>query len=378
MSYFAQHHGMPKGAADEAAKRWLTTGLGDRAKDKLEALSHGNQQRVQLGAALVHDPELLVLDEPFSGLDPIGVATMTEILRERASAGVGVVFSSHQLDLVEDVCEDVVIIARGRIVARGRSMTSARPPAGGISRSRWKAPRHVARRSWRGNARGPEGRPRPVAHTGRRGLERSARCGVGGRTSPAVRVSATRPLRALHGGGAVASRWRASTSSQSGRSSSGARPRVPDLAAHGVLPRGRDLPAGIIGGDDGRRSASSDAARTVRGVPPGRRRPGRDRDQRPADPGRCDRRGHAPGRKPRRAAGRRQRVVSPSTSSRNAAPILWARPSAPPMPMLAPSRSSRGGVDMTQVAAAQVPPPIESSRRRIPRARRRSCSRTSA
>ena len=94
-------------------------GLADRAKSKLEDLSHGNQQRVQLATALVHDPELLVLDEPFSGLDPIGIATMTEVLRERAAAGVGVVFSSHQLDLVEDVCEDVVIIARGRIVADG-------------------------------------------------------------------------------------------------------------------------------------------------------------------------------------------------------------------------------------------------------------------
>ena len=74
---------------------------------------------IQLAAALVHDPELLVLDEPFSGLDPIGIATMTEVLRERTATGVGVVFSSHQLDLVEDVCEDVVIIARGRIVAEG-------------------------------------------------------------------------------------------------------------------------------------------------------------------------------------------------------------------------------------------------------------------
>jgi ABC-2 type transport system ATP-binding protein len=120
MSYFAQHHGMSGRSADAATTRWLERlGLGDRQKDKLEALSHGNQQRVQLGAALVHDPELLVLDEPFSGLDPIGIATMTEILRERAAAGVGVVFSSHQLDLVEDVCEDVVIIARGRIVAHG-------------------------------------------------------------------------------------------------------------------------------------------------------------------------------------------------------------------------------------------------------------------
>jgi ABC-2 type transport system ATP-binding protein len=86
---------------------------------RLETLSHGNQQRVQLGAALVHDPELLVLDEPFSGLDPLGIATMSEILRQRAAAGVAVVFSSHQLDLVEDLCEDVAIISRGRIVAAG-------------------------------------------------------------------------------------------------------------------------------------------------------------------------------------------------------------------------------------------------------------------
>jgi len=120
LSYFAQHHGMPAKEANAATSRWLARlGLADRERDKLEALSHGNQQRVQLGAALVHDPELLVLDEPFSGLDPIGIATMTEILRERAAAGVGVVFSSHQLDLVEDVCEDVVIIARGRIAANG-------------------------------------------------------------------------------------------------------------------------------------------------------------------------------------------------------------------------------------------------------------------
>ena len=120
LSYFAQQHGMPGKAANAAAGRWLERmGLADRAKSKLEELSHGNQQRVQLATALVHDPELLVLDEPFSGLDPIGIATMTEVLRERAAAGVGVVFSSHQLDLVEDVCEDVVIIARGRVVAAG-------------------------------------------------------------------------------------------------------------------------------------------------------------------------------------------------------------------------------------------------------------------
>jgi ABC-2 type transport system ATP-binding protein len=120
LSYFAQHHGMSRRDSEAATKRWLDRlGLTDRASARLEELSHGNQQRVQLGAALVHDPELLVLDEPFSGLDPIGIATMTEILRERTAAGVGVLFSSHQLDLVEDICEDVVIIARGRIAAQG-------------------------------------------------------------------------------------------------------------------------------------------------------------------------------------------------------------------------------------------------------------------
>ena len=78
LSYFAQHHGLSGRDGDAAALRWLERlGLGDRASSKLEDLSHGNQQRVQLGAALVHDPELLVLDEPFSGLDPIGIATMT-------------------------------------------------------------------------------------------------------------------------------------------------------------------------------------------------------------------------------------------------------------------------------------------------------------
>jgi ABC-2 type transport system ATP-binding protein len=120
LGYFAQQHGMRGRDADVASLRWLERmGLADRAKSKLEELSHGNQQRIQLATALVHEPELLVMDEPFSGLDPIGIATMTEVVQERAAAGVGVLFSSHQLDLVEDICEDVVIIARGRVVAAG-------------------------------------------------------------------------------------------------------------------------------------------------------------------------------------------------------------------------------------------------------------------
>jgi ABC-2 type transport system ATP-binding protein len=120
LTYLAQQHGLPSRAASAATARWLDRlGIADRSGSKLETLSHGNQQRVQLAAALVHDPELLVLDEPFAGLDPIGTATMSEVLRERVAAGVTVLFSSHQLDLVEDICEDVVIIAGGRIAAHG-------------------------------------------------------------------------------------------------------------------------------------------------------------------------------------------------------------------------------------------------------------------
>ena len=120
LAYFAELHGLDGPAARSAATRWLDgVGLSDRAGSKLETLSHGNQQRVQLGAALVHDPELVILDEPFSGLDPLGIETMSSILRARAAEGVAVVFSSHQLDLVEDICEDVVIVNRGRIAAAG-------------------------------------------------------------------------------------------------------------------------------------------------------------------------------------------------------------------------------------------------------------------
>ena len=110
----------PALAARKAARHWLgRLGLGDREDARIDALSHGNQQRAQLAVALVHDPELLVLDEPFSGLDPGGVDDMSGILAERAAAGVTVLFSSHQLDLVEDLCEAVAIIHHGRLVVSG-------------------------------------------------------------------------------------------------------------------------------------------------------------------------------------------------------------------------------------------------------------------
>jgi ABC-2 type transport system ATP-binding protein len=111
-----------RGARDVARSvdSWLERlGLADRAADRLDALSHGNQQRVQLIAALVGDPDLLVLDEPFSGLDPIAMGAMSELLSELAAGGATVLFSSHQLDLVEDLCQDVVIIDHGQIVLAG-------------------------------------------------------------------------------------------------------------------------------------------------------------------------------------------------------------------------------------------------------------------
>jgi len=118
--YLAQLHGASAADAAGASARWLERfGLKDRTKDEVQKLSHGNQQRVQLAAALVFEPVMLVLDEPFAGLDPEAVDAMSEVLHERAESGIPVIFSSHQLDLVERICDRVGIIQRGRLVDSG-------------------------------------------------------------------------------------------------------------------------------------------------------------------------------------------------------------------------------------------------------------------
>ena len=119
--YLAMLHGMPRPDASTRATEILETlGVAERARDRVEALSLGNQQRAQLAAALVHGPDCLILDEPFSGLDPVGVDVLVEVLRREAREdGVPVVFSSHQLDLVERICDEVVLIHRGRVIQRG-------------------------------------------------------------------------------------------------------------------------------------------------------------------------------------------------------------------------------------------------------------------
>lgn len=120
ITYLARLHGFDKRVAAEKARSILERlGLGERLTDPIEALSLGNQQRAQIAASLVHDPDVLILDEPFSGLDPLAVETVLSVLQERADAGVAVLFSSHQLDVVERLCDDLVIIAGGTVRAAG-------------------------------------------------------------------------------------------------------------------------------------------------------------------------------------------------------------------------------------------------------------------
>lgn len=118
--YLARLHGLTAAEADVAVRTWTQRlGVSERVGDEVQKLSLGNQQRVQLAAALVHDPAALVLDEPFSGLDPLAVDVMSEVLRDTAAQGVPVIFSSHQLDLVERLCDRVAIVRQGRLVAFG-------------------------------------------------------------------------------------------------------------------------------------------------------------------------------------------------------------------------------------------------------------------
>jgi len=120
LEYFGRLNGMSPAQAKRSADELLERlGLTERRDSEVDSLSLGNQQRVQLAVALIHQPEMLILDEPFSGLDPIAVDALADVLVERTAAGVPVVFSSHQLELVERLCDSIGIIAAGRMVAVG-------------------------------------------------------------------------------------------------------------------------------------------------------------------------------------------------------------------------------------------------------------------
>jgi len=154
LAYHAALHGLDDKRARQSADRWMERlGVAERAEDRVEELSLGNQQRVQLAAALVHEPDLLVLDEPFSGLDPVGVDVLSEVLLDEARRrGVPAVFSSHQLELVERLCDAVAVINNGSLVAAGgvEELRSSR------ARGRWRAEVEGADDSWAGTLRGVE------------------------------------------------------------------------------------------------------------------------------------------------------------------------------------------------------------------------------
>lgn len=118
--YLARLHGFSKAdATTRATSLLIELGLEERLGDTIESLSLGNQQRAQIAAALVHDPGVLILDEPFSGLDPLAVDVVASVLQASAAQGASILFSSHQLDVVERLCDDLVILAGGTIRASG-------------------------------------------------------------------------------------------------------------------------------------------------------------------------------------------------------------------------------------------------------------------
>ncbi|HYO19215.1 MAG TPA: ATP-binding cassette domain-containing protein [Dermatophilaceae bacterium] len=128
--YFGRLHGLTRKDATTRAEALLEElGLGDRWSQRTDKLSGGMQQRLQLATALVHEPGIIVLDEPFVGLDPVAVASLSETLRLRARSGCTVLFSSHQLDLVQDLCEDIVMVDHGRTVLLG-NVASLRASSG--------------------------------------------------------------------------------------------------------------------------------------------------------------------------------------------------------------------------------------------------------
>jgi ABC-2 type transport system ATP-binding protein len=118
--HFGRLHGLSRHDATTRAHALLEElELADRWGDRTDKLSGGMQQRLQLATSLVHDPEVIVLDEPFAGLDPVAVESLSVTLRQRARGGATLLFSSHQLDLVQDLCEQIVMVDHGRTVLEG-------------------------------------------------------------------------------------------------------------------------------------------------------------------------------------------------------------------------------------------------------------------
>ncbi len=118
--YFAALKGLKAQDAKPKALRWLDRfGLSDRLNDKVEELSKGNQQKVQLISSLLHDPHLLILDEPFAGLDPVNQVLLKDILMELRQRNIAIIFSTHQMEQVEKMCDNICLINKGKPVLNG-------------------------------------------------------------------------------------------------------------------------------------------------------------------------------------------------------------------------------------------------------------------
>lgn len=143
IAYIGRLAGLDHATADHRANEWAErVGLAGRADDLIETLSTGNQQRVQLAVSLVHEPQLLILDEPFAGLDPVAVSMLSDVMNEQVANGTSVVFSSHQLELVQDLARDVTIIATGTTRATGRVADLRAQSSHRILDITWAQPRH--------------------------------------------------------------------------------------------------------------------------------------------------------------------------------------------------------------------------------------------
>lgn len=122
LAWWGRMHGMSRREADDEAERWLARlGLADRKSAELRTFSKGMQQRMEVAAALIHGPELAILDEPFSGLDPISRDVITQIIEEERSRGTGIVVCTHDLAPLEAACDHVTVLSRGRKILDERS-----------------------------------------------------------------------------------------------------------------------------------------------------------------------------------------------------------------------------------------------------------------
>lgn len=118
--YFAELKGLGRRDAVKAVNYWLERlGMSEYANKRLDTLSKGNQQKIQLITALAHDPEIVILDEPFSGLDPVNAALLKDVVKEQISRGKIVLFSSHQMSYIEEFCDSIAIINAGKVALKG-------------------------------------------------------------------------------------------------------------------------------------------------------------------------------------------------------------------------------------------------------------------